>query len=172
MHIDAELLGGFNQRTSDAAACAFNGLHDAGNTVTAEMLNERFVLNAILHGEVEGRTCTVNDVLQKVDVTQTAAGFDHVLEHEFGRVFNAFFFLQRRTGNGKSAAVDGRVAAVSGHFFKQHDGSAFFFGFQGCGQSGKSAANDDDVSNFVEFLFGLRSCECETSESRGCAGCR
>ena len=68
MHINTEFLGCFNQRTSDAAAGTFNSLHNTGNAVAAEMLNERFVLHAVLHGEVKSWASTVDDILQKVDV--------------------------------------------------------------------------------------------------------
>ena len=129
MHVHTEVFGCFNERTSDAAAGTFNGLHDTGDAVAAEVLNERFVLNTVLDGEIKSRTSTVNNVLQKIDVAQTAAGLNHVLEHEFRRVLDAFFFMKRIAGTSESPAVDGRVSAVSRHFFKQHDRSPFFFGF-------------------------------------------
>ena len=70
MHVHPEVFGCFNERTSDAAAGTFNGLHDTGDAVAAEVLNERFVLNTVLDGEIKSRTSTVNNVLQKIDVAQ------------------------------------------------------------------------------------------------------
>ena len=48
MHVHPEVFGCFNERTSDAAAGTFNGLHDTGDAVAAEVLNERFVLKEAL----------------------------------------------------------------------------------------------------------------------------
>ena len=39
---------------------------------------------------------------REIDVAQTAAGLNHVLEHEFRRVLDAFFFLKRRPAAAKA----------------------------------------------------------------------
>ena len=150
VHVDAVLAAAVGERTGDAAARGFDGLHDARDAVAAEVLHEGLVLDAVLEREVKGGTRAFDDHLEQVDVGEAAAGTDHVLKHAFGTVLDAFLFLKRRTRDGEGAAVDGGVAAEDGHLFDEKDFGALEAGLKRGGKAGKARAHDDHVVDLVE----------------------
>src|SRR5699024_5882190 len=80
----------------------------------------------------------------KVRMVESAAGFGHVGDHKFDRIFDALFLLVRMQRSGHKTAAETRVAGERFHLIE--DQNVFYAGFQSSvsgGESGKTAADDN-----------------------------
>ena len=86
-------------------------------------------------------------------MVESAAGFGHVGDHKFDRIFDALLLLFRIQGYGHKTAAETRVAAEGFHLVEEQN--VFDAGFEGGvsgGKSGKAASDDNEVMNFIERL--------------------
>jgi len=146
--------GGFHERTDNAGTGSVVGEIGAGHRVTAQPGELGLEHCATLDDEiicVDGAFC---DGLGEFDMVDAATGFQHVVYHGVDAVFDAFFFLKFAPCHGEKAAVDAGVAAEHAHFFHDHDVETLATSFDGCGQGGKAAADNQDVKFCVPFGGG------------------
>lgn len=77
-------------------------------------------------------------------MVESAAGFGHVGDHKFDRIFDALFLLFRIQGYGHKTAAETRVAAEGFHLIEdQNVFDAVFQSSVSGGESGKTAADDN-----------------------------
>ena len=114
-----------------------------GQVLHAEFLDGPFIIGERMLGQIA-------DLARVVHVV---AGRENVLLKQLDRVLDLVELLLRAARGGQNAAVDDRVAAERGHFFKNDDVRARLLRLNGGGKTGKTRADDDHVDDFVPLLL-------------------
>ena len=96
--------------------------------------------------KIECLDAVAHQGLRQFGMTEAFPGLEQILEHGFGRVFNALCLLERAAGHGDGPVADSRGAADHAHFFEQgHALGSALKSRQARHERGEAAADDDDV---------------------------